>query len=231
MPKRKALDLFCGGGGVGDGLMRAGFEVTGVDRNKACEYFYPGEFVGGDVFEVAETLDLSEFDFIWASPPCQAFTFANIHHSHRKTVNDDLIEQTRELLAPYRYTCIENVVGAPIRRDLVLTGPVFGLDRIVRRRHFELGWMIDPDYQPYIWSTTPTGLTISITKTDTPNYDQRRRRRAKGMGTQPSLKECMSALGVSHKMSREMIGEAIPPAYAEYIAELALIYMDMDDAN
>jgi len=27
----RALDLFCGGGGVSEGLRRAGFEVVGVD--------------------------------------------------------------------------------------------------------------------------------------------------------------------------------------------------------
>lgn len=229
----KALDLFCGGGGASEGLMRAGFEVTGVDRDLRCRRYYPGEFIGGDVFEVAETLDLGEFDFIWASPPCQAFSTASGNHDFmvRFLGTEDLIEDTRELLAPYRYTCIENVPQAPIRKDLVLTGPLFGLNNIVRKRVFEMGWEIDSDYQPYIWHSTPDGFDVEvILKGLRPPSFTRRRRRAQGKQENYSRNEAMEYMGMSTYMHQDMIGEAIPPAYACYIAELALIYMENENA-
>ena len=71
--KLKALDLFCGGGGAALGMIQAGFEVTGIDIKPHPNY--PGEFIQGDVFEDAP--DLTDFDFVWASPPCQAFSVAS----------------------------------------------------------------------------------------------------------------------------------------------------------
>lgn len=43
----KALDLFCGGGGAALGLMRAGYDVVGVDIVDHSDV-YPGEFIQAD---------------------------------------------------------------------------------------------------------------------------------------------------------------------------------------
>lgn len=47
----KALDLFCGAGGMSSGLERAGFDVTGVDIRDLVKYHRGGTFVQGDALD------------------------------------------------------------------------------------------------------------------------------------------------------------------------------------
>ena len=137
----KALDLYCGAGGATRGLQLAGFHVTGVDfRRQPC---YCGDaFIQADVLGGAVAQALDQFDFIWASPPCQAHTaLKDMYNAHRHA---DLIGATRRLLAasgrPY---VIENVVGAPLVDPFMLCGSSFELEAAGRelRRHrlFEIG--------------------------------------------------------------------------------------------
>src|SRR5690606_5134389 len=89
---------------------------------------------------------LSDFDFIWASPPCQHASWSARRWANAGADYPALIEPTRAmLLASGRPFVIENVVGAAVRQDLVLTGEMFGL-RVIRRRHFEMHgfWAMQP---------------------------------------------------------------------------------------
>ena len=136
MSQMKLLDLFCGAGGAGMGYHQAGFDVVGVDIEPMRDY--PFEFVLGDALEYLKSHG-HEFDFIHASPPCQAYS--SMQHIHKNSdEHPDLVAPTRELLMqigkPY---VIENVVGAPLRPDLMLCGSMFGL-RIIRHRIFELSF-------------------------------------------------------------------------------------------
>lgn len=86
-----ALDLFCGAGGASMGLHRAGFDVVGVDI--VPQPHYPFEFMQKDALTFNGLCH--DFDFIWASPPCQAFSsMSNRYRSkgHPSTA-PDLIDQ------------------------------------------------------------------------------------------------------------------------------------------
>ena len=139
MRRLKALDLFCGAGGVCAGLQRAGFDVVGVDIEPQPDY--PGQFVLGDALQPPARL--ADFDFIWASPPCQGYSVTRNGHARDYPL---LIEPLRDMLAGHPLTCIENVVGAPLRRDLVLTLPMFGNFTHPHKRLFELSFFC---WQPF----------------------------------------------------------------------------------
>lgn len=128
----RALDLFCGAGGASRGLALASFDVVGVDRSPQPSY--PYEFHLGDA--LAFDFGPSDFDLVWASPPCQAFTAYKRRPDHVKD-SPDLIAATRAKLdaigVPY---VIENVGGAPLLDPVMLCGSMFGLD-VRRHRYFE----------------------------------------------------------------------------------------------
>lgn len=198
----KALDLFCKAGGVTKGLQRAGFHVTGIDIEPQSNYC-------GDAFIQADALSLpvdpAAFDFIWASPPCQAYSWsARRWHDVPRA---DLVEPTRLLLeASGKPYCIENVPGAPIRADIVLTGTMFGLG-VIRRRHFETSWFCLSPPPVRKRGSVRSGEFVTVA--------------GHGGDGRAALHLWKEAMGIDW-MTREELVEAIPPAYAEFIGRAFL---------
>ena len=217
MEKPKALDLFCGAGGATLGLMRAGFDVVGIDNIKRRGINYPGTFICADALN--PPVDLNDFDLIWSSPPCQAFSLAGAAGMHgdlrKKHVN--LIPETRKMLLDSdKAWVIENVPQAPIRADFVLTGPMFGLNRIIRTRHFECNFP-PPVHDPIIeWACEPKDR-VTITKNMSAKNMFYERKKA-GLPGRLSAKEACECMGIDIEMTGKEAGEAIPPAYSEFIA-------------
>ncbi len=184
------------------GLHMAGFDMTGVDIEPQPNY--PFTFIQGD----ATDADLSRFDFIWASPPCQAFTAYKRRPNHVKP-KQNLIPKIRKKLKesgiPF---VIENVVGAPLIDPIFLCGSMFGLD-VRRHRLFESNFKIlqpkcrhDKQLPRFPMATNRKNLrkTVEI-----------------GVWRIP-LKTQQKAMGISW-MSLTELSEAIPPAYSEYIGK------------
>jgi len=140
--KRRALDLFCCAGGASMGLYRAGFDVVGVDIKYHKNYPFP--VIIADAIEIDGIINLADFDFVWASPPCQRYSKATPKRCRDN--HPDLIEPTRDLLdlaaRKGALTCIENVPKAPLRPDIILDGVHFGLP-LERRRIFEVNFSTD----------------------------------------------------------------------------------------
>ena len=214
-------------GGASDGLAAAGFEVTGIDIRPQSNY--PHRFIQADA--TAPPVSLDDFGLVWASPPCQAFSSASaVAKKIREARHRNFIPAIRALLADHPYTIIENVRGAPIRADIRLTGPMFGLHRIERMRFFELSFFA---LQPPILRV-PKGhfadtQAISITKKLGYHKPGRFWRQARGLTSTIPRQEAIDAMGITRDMRGTEIGEAIPPAYAKYLAEQAL--RDMEHGN
>jgi DNA (cytosine-5)-methyltransferase 1 len=196
----KCADLFCSAGGAGMGLHRAGFDVTGWDIAPQKNYTF--KFNHANALEA----DLSEFDLIWASPPCQAYSQASKSHRNAGKVYPDLMAATRNKLeASGKFYIIENVPGAPMRADAILCGSMFGL-RLIRHRIFETNWqeliMTPPCQHPE--------LAVCVVGNGTPSWV-----RAKNGGKCFSVKDCRAAMGIDW-MNRNELSQAIPPTYSEF---------------
>ena len=219
----KALDLFCGAGGVALGLIAAGFTVTGIDLNPACARRYPGTFICADALRPPVHLD--DFDLVWASPPCQRYSRAtNFQGKHYKNSLPDLIEPTRALLESHPVTIIENVPGAPLRSDVLIAGHHVGLNRIYRLRVFELSFpgplLIKP--HPPRRKEYEDNNMVTITKNlcHPAHYYYRKE---KGLCGRVSVQEARDIMGISTEMTGPELGESIPPPYAELLGRYAAL--------
>lgn len=191
------------------GLHRAGFEVTGWDIKPQPRY--PFKFIQGNALDA----DLSGFDFVWASPPCQAYTMATMSQRNAGKTYPDLMAPTRQKLIesglPY---VIENTPGAPMRVDLVLCGSMFGL-RVIRHRWFELSMplfiMVNPCQHPE--------NALSVVGNGTTTWA-----RAKNGGKCHTIHECREAMGIDW-MIRKELSQAIPPAYSRFIGDHVMQWM------
>lgn len=197
----KALDLFCCAGGASSGLVAAGLEVVGVDLEPQPEYPFP--FIQAD----ALSFPLEGFDLIWASPPCQAFTAYKRRRAH-VAPRPNLIPAVRERLrvsgVPY---IIENVIGAPLENPTMLCGSMFELD-VRRHRIFETSFPVAElvcDHAKWLPRFPPATNRQNLRKTV-----------EVGVWRIP-LETQRVAMGIAW-MSLPTLSQAVPPAYATYLA-------------
>jgi DNA (cytosine-5)-methyltransferase 1 len=225
MTEYRLLDLFCCEGGAGEGYRRAGFDVTGVDKENRD--YHPGAFVQADA--IAYLLEHGhEYDAIHASPPCQAYVQGGLVADQDE--HPRLVEPVRIALERVgRPWVIENVQGAPLRRDIVLCGSMFempacdkailaaeGIDvadmptrPIKRHRIFEFGF--------WRWSWSSMLPPCCHTRPFVGVYGQPHGKQGAWPGMLPdNLAIWRAAMGMPWA-SIKGCSEAVPPDYTECI--------------
>lgn len=216
----RALDLFCCGGGASRGLARAGFKVTGLDIEPQSGY--PYEFRLGDALEA----DLSGFDLVWASPPCQGYSPHVSSRSSKwvQTLGKNeprLIDPVRAMLqaagVPY---VIENVRGArdALCDPIALCGTMFALP-VSRHRYFEISW-------PVLGPTHPKCNGIAKDFATAMGWEYRDMSvtgKGRHAGTSARWKLILG-IEQSAEMTQHQLAEAVPPAYAQFIANTFLMH-------
>jgi site-specific DNA-cytosine methylase len=135
------LDLFCGEGLASWGYWLSGRfdEIVGVDNNPEMSTRYSFNFICADAM-ACDYEFLSRFDFIHASPPCQAYS----HLTPIAAPHPRLIAATHLMLhASGKPYCMENVEGAKkeLRPNIAMDGHYFGLP-MERRRYFHLSTLM-----------------------------------------------------------------------------------------
>lgn len=191
------------------GYARAGFEVIGVDhRPQPC---YPFDFCLADALEYLAAHG-REFDVIHVSPPCQRYSQGTKRWKGRSETHPDLIGPTRgALVASGKPWVIENVVGAPLVRPVLLCGTMFGL-RVFRHRLFESSIVLfAPDHSPHNGTTgAHRGYSTAVSGRNgylcVAGHNFERHAAAR-------------AMGIDWMGSRKELSQALPPAYCEFIGK------------
>jgi DNA (cytosine-5)-methyltransferase 1 len=199
----KLLDLFCGAGGCSKGYHDAGFDdITGIDINPMPHY--PYKIIQGDAIEYLREHG-KEYDFIHASPPCQAYSKASTQWRKEGKDYPDLIVIIREMLIeigkPY---VIENVPGSPLIDPFILNGEFFNM-KVRRTRLFETSFPMP---------------TIELPKEEKSNFKMGRWAKEGDIivpvGHFTNVDYARRVMGIDW-MTRDELSQAIPPIYTKYI--------------
>lgn len=128
----KAVDFFCGGGGMSFGMQQAGIRVlAGIDKEAQCAKTYEAnikgaEFIQADVFQLSEQhlekrLKLKRNDdrlILIGCSPCQFWSIINTDRSKSQESKNLLVEFRRfvEYFMP-GYVVVENVPGVLRKKE------------------------------------------------------------------------------------------------------------------
>lgn len=230
MDKPRLLDLFCGAGGATRGYQQAGFYVVGVDIAPQPRYV-------GDEFHQADalTFPLHGFDAIHAGPTCQDYSTGNtwLPAGRTRKQHPRLIQPVRErLMRSGSVWVIENVRLAlkDMLNPLLICGTSLGL-RVQRHRLFDSNAVLfaaGPHKHQRGDVSVRTCRAEYLRMGEGPVRINKRGepyQRNKGCGVEGAR----AAMGIDW-MTMHELGEAIPPAYTEWIGRQLMSAIDATSA-
>lgn len=206
--KIRVLDLYCGAGGAAKGIKQAfpNADIIGFDMSLNVGEVYPYDFRWLNIKVIKNCYPglLRSADFIWASPPCQAYAYASKGARNKGKEYPDMVEFTRDLLLETgKPFVMENVCTAPLRKDLMLCGEMFGI-KVIRHRIFEIhGFECKQPKHIKHKGTVKKGFYVTVA--------------GHGGDGKASLKAWQDAMQIDWIKDKHQLAQAVPPAYSKYI--------------
>lgn len=196
----KIAVLFDGAGLARLGLEQAGHDCTGFEldpwKHRLSQAVGSGNSVLADVREV----DLSGFDAVWASPPCQEHSVARTQGAPRDQVgvsgsfSDGGLLAWAEAIQFPPILWVENV-DAPTTRHLPIYNAAQFLEVPIQNRSRRIGGRYTPPavFRPY--TRAYPGICPTITATEFRGCATDRRRASRYYGRRLTIDECAYHMG------------------------------------
>lgn len=190
----KIAVLFDGAGLARLGLEQAGHTCVGVELDPHKHYLSSFVGSGACILADAREFDLTGFDAVWASPPCQWRSQARTQGAPRSAYADDLVDWALALDIPILW--VENVVSSGEQFGTVYNAAQFHEPPIQNRNRVIGGRYLAPKvFRPYTQAVK--GVCPAITATEYRGCASDRRRASRFYGRLLTLEECAFHQGFS----------------------------------
>lgn len=190
----KIAVLFDGAGLARLGLEQAGHDCTGFELDPWKHHL--SKMVGRGNCHLADVrdVDLTGYDAVWASPPCQTNSEARTQGAPLSAYAGDFIEWSLSLSAPILW--VENVIGAQTRGWPVYNAAQFLAKPIQVRNRCVAGRYQEPKIFR-LYSRAVAGVCPCITATEHKGCASDTRRASRFYGRRLTVDECAYHQGFS----------------------------------
>ena len=186
----KIAVLFDGAGLARLGLERAGHLCTGYELDPIKHYL--GQFVGSgnSVLMDATKIDLSGYDAVWASPPCQQRSSARTQGAPISPYSADYLDWCLSL--PHNILWVENILSQKSSDNT--WGNVYNaaqfLSTPIQNRNRVIGGKYDLPKTFSSYKRSFKGLCPAITATEYKGCKTDKRRASRFYGRRLTIEEC-----------------------------------------
>jgi site-specific DNA-cytosine methylase len=186
--------LFDGAGLARLGLEQAGHECVGIELDPWKHYL--SKFVGSGncILADATKVDLSDFDAVWASPPCQIYSSARTQGNPKSKYSGDYLDWCLNL--PHDILWVENVVP---RGKTPIWGTVWNaaqfLEKPIQNRNRIIGGRYKPPNTYHEYKKVFPGICPCITATEYKGCATDKRRASRFYGRRLTIEECAYHMG------------------------------------
>lgn len=192
--KLKIAVLFDGAGLARLGLEQAGHDCTGFELDPLKHMLSKFVGSGNSILADATKVDLTGYDAVWASPPCQSRSTARTQGEPTSNYADDFLEWSLQL--PHQTLWVENVIpqgkmptwGKPWNAAQFTREPLQNRNRMIGGRYLDPGTYAD-------YKKSFPGICPCITASEYKGCGSDKRRASRFYGRRLTIEECAYHMG------------------------------------